>query len=113
MSDRGEYEHPEKSAYSLERYDSSWEKEYMAELEEDNDVDRWTKQHGILIPYLAENNEYKNYRPDFLVQYVNGDKKIIELKGNHLLKNEDTKRKTEQGRKWCKRRGMEYILLTK
>lgn len=32
-SEHGNLENPTKSAYSLEFYDSSWEKEYMEKLE--------------------------------------------------------------------------------
>lgn len=38
VSERGDFENPTKSAYSVERYDSSWEREYMKRLERDKTV---------------------------------------------------------------------------
>ena len=37
-SEHGDFENPTKSAYSVERYDSSWEREYMKRLEKDKTV---------------------------------------------------------------------------
>jgi len=41
--ERGDFENPKKSAYSVERYDSSWEMEYMKRLDRDKMVAKWTK----------------------------------------------------------------------
>ena len=113
-SERGELENPVKSAYSLEYYDSSWELEYMRELEKpDNDVAKWTKNHGIRIPYFDEDGKYRTYRPDFLVQKKDGTVELHEMKGGHLLQNPITKRKADAAEEWCKARKMKLKLLSK
>jgi hypothetical protein len=100
-SERGELENPKKSAFSLEYYDSSWELEYMQELEKpDNDVVKWTKNHGIRIPYFDDDGKYRTYKPDFLVEKKDGTVELHEMKGGHLLQNPITKRKIDAAREW-------------
>lgn len=106
-------EDPKKSPYSLEYYDSSWELEYMKELENDKTTAKWTKNHGIRIPYFTEDNKFKTYNPDFLVEKTDGTIEIVEMKGRHLLKSPNTKRKAEYAKKWCEARGIQYRLISK
>ena len=107
------YEDPKKSPYTLEYYDSSWEEEYMKELERDDSVTKWTKNHGLRIKYFNADNKFKTYVPDFLVEKVNGTIELVEMKGTHLLKNPDTKKKIEFAKKWCKIRKMKYRIISK
>ena len=111
--ERGEFEAPKKSAFSLEYYDSSWELEYMKNLENDSNVVRWTKNHGIRIPYFDEDGKYRTYKPDFLVEKENGSIELHEMKGGHLLDNPITKRKVDAAREWCKARKMNLKLVSK
>lgn len=97
----------------MEYYQFRWEYDYMVELESDDSVIKWTKNHGIRIPYLDDANKYKHYNPDFLVEKSDGSIELIEIKGTHLLKNPNTKRKTEYAKKWCNVRGIEYRLLSR
>jgi len=112
-SERGEFEKPKKSAFSLEYYDSSWELEYMKTLENDPDVAKWTKNHGIRIPYFDQDGKYRIYCPDFLVEKGDGTIELHEMKGGHLLQNPITKRKIDAAREWCKTRKMTIKLLSK
>lgn len=111
--ERGEFENPKKSAFSLEYYDSSWELEYMEELENDPNVVKWTKNHGIRIPYFDEDGKYRTYRPDFLVEKIDGAIELHEMKGGHLLQNPITKRKIEAAKEWCRARKMNVKLVSK
>ena len=69
-SEHGDLENPTKSAYSVERYDSSWERDYMKRLEKDKTVAKWTKNHGITIQYVTGAGNVRGYRPDFLVERI-------------------------------------------
>lgn len=109
----GRFEAPKKSAYSFERWDSTWEKEYMADLEADPEVPAWTKNHKIGIPYIDSQNRKREYRPDFLVKLTSGDIQLQEVKGGHLKHQPDTKRKLEAGERWCAERDAEFVLVTK
>jgi hypothetical protein len=109
----GEYENLQKSPYNLEYYDSSWELEYMKELEADENVSKWTKNHGIRIPYFTPENKFRTYTPDFLVEYTDGKIELVEMKGEHLLNNPVTRRKMEFAKKWCDARGIKYRIYSK
>lgn len=85
----------------------------MKELESDSSVAKWTKNHGIRISYFTEQNKFRTYNPDFLVEYTDGRIEIVEMKGGHLIKNPETKKKKEFADKWCEARGMKYRILTK
>jgi hypothetical protein len=112
-SEKGEFENSKKSAFSLEYYDSSWEREYMEELENDPNVVKWTKNHGIRIPYFDEDGKYRTYRPDFLVEREDGAVELHEMKGGHLLQNPITRRKIEAAKEWCRARKMNVKLVSK
>lgn len=112
-SEHGDLENPSKSAYSVERFDSSWEHDYMKRLEKDKTVVKWTKNHGITIQYVTEAGNVRGYRPDFLVEKINDVKELHEVKGGQFLDNPDTKRKHEAAKNWCKKRGMNFMVITK
>ena len=113
ISNRGEFKNPKKSAFNLEKYDSSWEKDYMKELEKDDKIKKWTKNHGLKIDYMNDQGKLSYYFPDFLVELKNGKKEIIEIKGKHLMKTKDTMNKIDAGRKWCNDRGMNFRLISR
>jgi hypothetical protein len=112
-SEHGDFENPTKSAYSVERYDSSWEFAYMKRLERDRTVVKWTKNHGITIQYVTEAGNVRGYRPDFLLERIDGAKELHEIKGGQYLNNLDTIRKHEAAKSWCRKRGMCFIVVTK
>ena len=112
-SERGDFESPTKSAYSVERYDSEWEHQYMKRLERDKNITKWTKNHGISIQYVTEAGNVRGYRPDFLVEKTEGTKELHEVKGTQFLENPDTIRKHEAARNWCRKRGMSFVVATK
>lgn len=112
-TDRGEFENPKKSAYSIEYYDSSWEFEYMKELEDDSNIVKWTKNHGLQITYFDDDGKFRTYKPDFLVELADGTKEIHEMKGTHLLSNPITKRKVDRAREWCRVRKMNFRIISK
>jgi hypothetical protein len=109
----GRFEGPAKSAYAFERYDFGWEHEYMQELEADPDVDAWTKNHKIRIPYVDGQNRKRQYLPDFLLRMTSGGLELHEVKGKHLLDSGDTKRKFDAAKKWCEERGIKFVVVTK
>ncbi len=113
MSKHGYYENPKKSAYSIEYYDSTWEYDYMRELEGDNTVEKWTKNHGIRIPYQDDDKKYKYYKPDFLVERIDGTVELVEIKSPHILKTSNTQRKMECAKKWCGARDIQYRLISR
>lgn len=112
-SERGDFENPLKSAFSVERYDSQWELQYMARLEKDKTVAKWTKNHGIVIQYVTEAGNVRGYHPDFLIERIDSRIEIHEVKGGQFLRNPDTIRKHEAAQNYCKKRGMNFLVITK
>lgn len=112
-ANNGKLENPKKSAFSFERWDSGWELAYMEELEADPEVEAWTKNHKIRIPYLDSQSRKREYHPDFLVRLGSGDVQLHEVKGGHLKDQPDTQLKLEAGQRWCAERGAVFVLVTK
>lgn len=110
-SEHGEFEENSKSPYSFEYYDSTWELEQMKDLEKDATIKKWTKNHGIIIPYGDEDGKLRGFKPDFLIEKDDGSKALIEIKGKHLLPG--FKRKMDAALEWCKARKMEFIVISK
>lgn len=93
------------------QYDSLIERDYMQSLEENPHVQKWTKDHGIQIPYRYL--LFKHYYwPDFFVELKDGSKEIHETKGEGLMYWLTTQTKREAAEKWCKEHGYRYRLLT-
>ncbi len=112
ISKRGTYESPSKSPFNFERYDSYLERIMMDRLENDDGVARWQKRHTVSIPWIDQHGRQRNYRPDFLVEYTDGRKAIIEVKNPALMDSPSVLRKENAAREWCRRRGMAYELAT-
>ncbi len=112
ISKRGIYEEPGKSPYSFERYDSALERKMMVRLEDDVEVAKWQKRHGISIEWIDAHGRRCNYRPDFLVEYTDGRKALIEVKNPAMMDSPSVLRKESAAREWCRRRGMVYELAT-
>jgi hypothetical protein len=85
----------------------------MDELERDPLVVRWTRHHGLRIPYRKWLGNRGHYEPDFLVELAGGDKELREVKGEHLLGDNNTQRKLRAGDDFCRQRGMKFKLVTK
>lgn len=112
ISKRSIYEAPQKSPYSFEVCDSEMERRMMQKLEADTDVVKWQKRHGISIPWVDPQGREGHYHPDFIVEYADGRKVVIEVKNPVLMDSPAVRRKESAARAWCKRRGMTYELST-
>lgn len=86
-------------------FHSSWEKARMETL--DDLGLRWTKKHGIRIPYRDVKGRTRYYIPDFLVGV--GDRLLLEeVKG---YKGVNFNLKTEAAKAWCEEKGMGFQVL--
>jgi len=112
VSKKGKLTNLKKSPYGEEEYDSALEKEYMVELERDPAVKKWTKKHGVKIPYKFFGFT-RYYLPDFLIEYQDGHKEIHETKGLPLLLWLSTKLKRISAEEFCRQQGFRYKLITK
>lgn len=112
ISKHSEFWNPTKSPYNFERCQSDLERRMMGRLEADPSVKKWMKRHGISIPWVDGQKHQRRYLPDFIVEYIDGRKTIIEVKDPSRVDSADVKRKRKAGEMWCKQRGMEYIIAT-
>lgn len=112
ISKKGTLTNLKKSPDGKENYDSALEREYMVELERDSAVIKWTKNHGIKVPYKILGFT-RHYLPDFLVEYKDGHKEIHETKGLPLLLWLSTKLKREAAEKYFEELGLKYKIITK
>ncbi len=108
----GYYEAPAKSPWSYEYYESSYERRMMERLESDAEVVKWQKRHGISIPWIDASGRKSNHRPDFLVEYSDGRKAIVEVKDPTWKDSIAVQRKRRAGEEWCRKRGMTYQIAT-
>lgn len=112
ISKHGNFLNPNKSPYNFERYDSDLERRMMARLDADPDVKKWMKRHGISIPWIDGQKHQRRYVPDFIVEYTDGRRALIEVKDPSRLDSNDVQRKRKSAEIWCKQRGMEYFMAT-
>ena len=96
-----------------EPYDSAWERDYMTLLEGDNTIKRWERCRSLRIPYIKADGKRGHYNPDFIVERKDGPKELHEVKGGHLLTNDETKRKLAAGQAFCSQRGMIFKVITR
>jgi hypothetical protein len=73
---------------------------------------KWMKRHGITILWIDGQKHQRRYIPDFLVEYVEGRKAILEVKDPIRIDSNDVQRKRKAADMWCRHHGMEYILAT-
>ena len=102
----------QKSPYNFERYDSHLEELMMGKLDSDPIVAKWMKRHGVTIPWVDVQKHMRRYVPDFLVEYTDGRKALIEVKDPSRLDTDEVNRKRKAAEIWCKKRGMEYVVAT-
>ena len=112
ISKRGMFPDPQKSPWNFEKYDSDMERKMMLRLERDPEVVKWQKRHTVSIAWIDPHGKRRNYRPDFLVEYADGRKALLEVKNPALMDTPAVKSKENAARAWCRRRGMEYEIAT-
>jgi len=79
-------------------FDSDWERESAELLGTNSCVDSWVKNDrlGLVVPYRKE-GVAKKYLPDFVVSLVNGEKLLVEIKGQIG----DAYLKKAAAERWC------------
>lgn len=91
-----------------EFYHSSFEFRRMQELDAEQVVLRWTKRHGITIPYLHQGIT-KQYVPDFLIEKSDGTVVLEEVKG-YIKDRLQHDAKCSAAMAWCSLKGYVYTV---
>src|SRR3990167_1840120 len=90
-------------------YRSSWELVAFLYLDSIDEVESYQSE-PFKIPFIDENNNSKNYLPDILISYKDGNKKLIEIKPERYLK--DNVDKINAGQKYCEENNITYEIWT-
>lgn len=94
------------------KLDSGWERSYFLNC---------LKNKGIVsvirCPFSIQYTNYNDgdihsYVPDFLVEYRDGSKLLVEIKPHYLKYNKNIIRKSIAAMRYCKEMGIRYIVLT-
>lgn len=95
------------------KYRSSWEKAACLHFDNDPNVVRY-QYESVKIPYISNKKTGKvlNYIPDFIVEYLDGTKTIIEIKREDKLTNLQVIKKAEAARLWAEKEKMTYVFWT-
>jgi len=113
MSEKGILHGLKRGTRESEPYDSMWERDYMLVLDADETVRRWERCRSLRIPYTKSTGKKVHYNPDFIVERIDGQKELHEVKGAHLLTNDETKQKLAAGDAFCQKRGMVFKVITR
>jgi hypothetical protein len=89
---------------------SSWEKKFAELLDEDTNVLNF--QYEPICLRYNYNGRQRNYYPDFLVRLKTGQIVIYEIKPENLVNYGKNKPKAASGRRFCRKMGWEYKIVT-
>lgn len=104
-------------------YRSSYEKKFIRWLEKSDRVLRWGSE-CICIPYTGADGQPHHYYPDYVVEFTNGTKSLIEIKPYNQTVRPDPRCQwaVEEFKKnvlkwlaaeeFCKRNGMSFKVIT-
>ena len=92
------------------RYDSGLERSWFSILENDPAVRRFFRT-PFAIPYIFDGKCHL-YRPDLLVEYVNGSQVLVEIKHPLTIEEPRNKTKHEAAAEWCLARGIPFQVWT-
>lgn len=87
---------------------SGFERELMLQLDANDDVMSWTKNHGIRIPYVY--NGQRMYVPDFRVETRDGLVIVMEAKG-YEFEPAKCRAKADAAETFCDDMGWTYLVV--
>lgn len=94
-------------------YRSSWELRYFSYLDKNPDVVTYYSEF-LKIPYVSSvrSGKVKNYVPDVYVEYIDGSRKVIEIKPSSKLDMSVNVKKFNAARDWCNSNEIEFEIVT-
>lgn len=94
-------------------YRSGWELAYMQYLDS-SDVVKSFEYENIVIPYVSNirTGKQRKYYPDFLVEYVDGHRELVEIKPKKRLQQVTVQKKLKAAEEWCRASGVTLVVIT-
>ena len=95
------------------KYRSGWELSYMQWLDAHAAV-RTYSYEAVKIPYVSNVRTCKlrNYLPDFLIEYVDGSKQLVEIKPKRKVQHVTVQKKLKAAELYCRAHGISLVILT-
>lgn len=95
------------------KLDSKWELGYFNKCLNDPLVKSIIRYHKISIEYFDTRiNKLRYYIPDFLVEYIDEHKELVEIKPSRLLDDELVILKSNSAMKYCENNDLIYRIIT-
>jgi hypothetical protein len=94
-------------------YRSGWELLFMQHLDADASVASY-QYEGICIPYVSNtrSGKLRKYYPDFLVEHVDGRKRLVEIKPKKRMEQARIQKKLKAAEAWCLTHGVALEVIT-
>jgi hypothetical protein len=95
------------------KYRSGWELEYMQYLDASDLVTSYQYEQ-VIVAYISNvrSGKLRKYWPDFLVEYADGKKCLVEIKPKRKLDNAIVKKKLAAATQWCSEHGVTLEIVT-
>lgn len=95
------------------KYRSGWELTVAVFLDTNDEVDSY-EYEPIAIEYISnvKTGKIRRYYPDFLINYKDGKKLLVEVKRNNQLNNLIVQKKAKAAEQWCKKNNATYEFWT-
>ena len=103
MSARGVLGDLKRCTRKSEPYDSTWERDYMMQMDADETVKRWERCRSLRIPYVKADGTKATYNPDFIVETAER-KYVVEVKARNELvpvMDAEVRAKAQAAERWC------------
>ena len=95
------------------KYRSGWELKYLEWLDSHAEVATYGYE-SVKIPYVSNvrTGKIRNYFPDFLVEFKDGSKQLVEIKPSKRVKQATVQKKLCAAGLWCRVHGVTLVVLT-
>lgn len=93
-------------------YDSTYELAFITLMDNEDNVLSYIREPKDLDISYVLNDEIHYYLPDFIVEYSDGCRKMIEIKPKSLVSDNVVILKSKSAIEWCKIHDMAYEVLT-
>jgi hypothetical protein len=92
--------------------DSKWELKFIENCKLNPNIKSVLREPIMIWYYDSTTSKMRRYFPDFLVEYNNGKKELIEIKPNYLLTDPIVKAKESYSIKYCSENNLSYKFIT-
>lgn len=95
------------------KYRSGWELSYLKWLDAHAAVTTFGYE-SVKIPYVSNirSGKLRNYLPDFLIEFNDGSKQLVEIKPKRKVAQSVVQKKLKAAEIWCREHGVTLVVIT-